>query len=56
VIERQELPKLLSGPLGAGKTIFVADYGSVVVHVFHTSKREVYRLEELWNDAPRLKL
>ena len=34
----------------------VADYGSVVVHVFHTSKREVYRLEELWNDAPRLKL
>jgi ribosome-associated protein len=34
----------------------VADYGSVVVHIFHTSKREVYRLEELWNDAPRLKL
>ena len=34
----------------------VADYGSVVVHIFHTSKREVYRLEEMWNDAPRLKL
>src|SRR5687767_4729429 len=34
----------------------VADYGSVVVHIFHTAKREVYRLEELWNDAPRLKL
>jgi ribosome-associated protein len=34
----------------------VADYGSVVVHVFHTSKREIYRLEEMWNDAPRLKL
>lgn len=34
----------------------VADYGAVIVHVFHTSKRELYRLEEMWNDAPRLKL
>ena len=34
----------------------VADYGSVVVHIFHTSKREVYRLEDMWNDAPRLKI
>jgi ribosome-associated protein len=34
----------------------VADYGSVVMHIFHASKREVYRLEEMWNDAPRLKV
>lgn len=34
----------------------VADFGDVVMHIFHTSKRELYRLEELWNDAPRLKL
>ena len=34
----------------------VADFGSVVVHIFHASKREVYRLEDLWNDAPRLSL
>jgi ribosome-associated protein len=34
----------------------VADFGSVVVHVFHPSKRELYRLEELWNDAPLLAL
>jgi ribosome-associated protein len=34
----------------------VADYGSVVVHIFHKTKREIYRLEDLWNDAPRLKL
>ena len=34
----------------------IADYGDVVVHVFHTAKREVYRLEDMWNDAPRLKL
>ena len=34
----------------------IADYGDVVVHIFHTAKREVYRLEDMWNDAPRLKL
>jgi ribosome-associated protein len=34
----------------------VADYGDVVVHIFHKSKRDVYRIEDLWGDAPRLKL
>ena len=34
----------------------VADFGSVVVHVFHPEKRALYRLEDLWNDAPRLSL
>jgi ribosome-associated protein len=34
----------------------VADYSDVVVHVFHTQKRSVYSLEELWSDAPRLPL
>lgn len=34
----------------------IADYGDVVVHIFHPEKRAVYRLEDLWNDAPRLKL
>jgi ribosome-associated protein len=34
----------------------IADYGDVVVHVFHANKRELYRLEDFWNDAPRLKL
>lgn len=32
------------------------DFGSVVVHVFHEFNREVYRLETLWEDAPRLAL
>ena len=32
----------------------VLDYGDVVVHVFHRDKREVYALEDLWSDAPRL--
>jgi ribosome-associated protein len=34
----------------------VIDYSGVVVHVFHQSKRAFYGLENLWSDAPRLKL
>ena len=30
------------------------DYGDVVVHLFQEEKRELYALEELWSDAPRL--
>ena len=32
----------------------VQDYGDVVVHVFDSSTREYYSLEELWADAPKL--
>ena len=31
----------------------VMDYGDVVVHIFHQSKRDFYSLEDLWSDAPR---
>lgn len=34
----------------------VADYSDVVVHIFHADKRQYYSLEDLWSDAPRLKL
>jgi ribosome-associated protein len=34
----------------------VADYSDVVVHIFHRDKRAYYSLEDLWGDAPRLKL
>src|SRR5690606_28836730 len=27
------------------------DYGSVVVHVFHTEQREFYALERIWDDG-----
>ena len=32
----------------------VLDYLQVVVHIFHTDKREFYSLESLWGDAPRV--
>ena len=34
----------------------VMDFNSVVVHIFHTTKRAFYALEDLWSDAPRLPL
>lgn len=34
----------------------VVDYFSVLVHILHTEKRHFYALEDLWSDAPRLKL
>lgn len=32
------------------------DYGDLVVHVFQPESRELYRLEQLWNDAPIIDL
>lgn len=29
----------------------LADFGSVVVHIFSNAQRDYYRLEELWDDA-----
>ena len=29
----------------------LADYGSVVIHLFAVEEREFYRLEDLWKDA-----
>lgn len=30
------------------------DYGDVVVHIFYRTERELYRLERLWHDIPRV--
>ncbi|HPB44957.1 MAG: ribosome silencing factor [Microthrixaceae bacterium] len=32
----------------------LADYGDIVVHVFHTDERDFYRLERLFGDAARV--
>lgn len=34
----------------------VLDYSDVVVHIFHPTEREHYRLEELWHDVPRVNI
>ncbi len=34
----------------------VIDYVDVVVHIFHEEMRDLYRLEDLWSDAPRVPL
>jgi ribosome-associated protein len=35
-------------------TWIVADYLDVVLHVFTPETRAFYRLEDLWNDVPKL--
>ena len=32
----------------------VLDFIDVIVHAFHRDKRDVYALEDLWSDAPRI--
>ena len=34
----------------------VIDYVDVIIHIFHQDKRDVYSLEDLWSDAPRVEL
>lgn len=34
----------------------VLDYIDVIVHVFHSEIRDLYSLEDLWADAPRVPL
>jgi ribosome-associated protein len=50
--EHKLLPRSVSGLPDA--TWIVADYLDVVLHVFTPETREYYRLEDLWNDVPRL--
>ncbi len=34
----------------------VMDYGDVMLHVFHEGRRGVYALEDLWSDAPQVRI
>jgi ribosome-associated protein len=46
------LPRSVGGVREA--TWIVADYNDVVLHVFTPETRAFYRLEDLWNDVPKL--
>lgn len=35
-----------------GKWVLL-DYDSVVIHIFHDTLRQIYKIEELWEDAPK---
>ncbi len=50
--EREEKPHSAQGM--AESQWMLLDYGDVVAHVFLAEKRELYALEDLWSDAPRL--
>ena len=50
--EREEKPHSSQGM--AESQWMLLDYGDVVAHVFLQEKRELYALEDLWSDAPRL--
>jgi ribosome-associated protein len=50
--EHEILPRSTSG--GPDATWIVADYLDVVLHVFTPETRTYYRLEDLWNDVPKL--
>ncbi len=39
-----------------GSQWVIIDYGSVIVHIFHTEKRDLYALETLWGDARRIEI
>ena len=50
--EAKLLPRAVDG---AGEAEWIiADYLDVVLHIFTPETREYYRLEDLWNDVPKL--
>ena len=52
--ERSEVPLSVSGQEN-GEWI-VMDYGSYVIHILNEEPRNYYKLDELWDKAPEIKL
>jgi ribosome-associated protein len=44
-----QLPHHNEGTIDSGWLLL--DYGDVIVHIFSTTEREFYRLDEFWQDA-----
>lgn len=55
VLKRDGLPAIGIEGEAEGKWVLI-DFVDVVVHVFTPEERDFYRLEKLWNQAPRLEL
>ena len=57
---QQELKGSGHDPLGIegerGAKWVLLDYGDVVIHVFYHPNRELYDLEGIWSEAPRVEL
>ncbi len=49
VLEKQDVYTAGVDGLREGRWI-VMDYGKVIVHIFHTSLRDLYQFEKLWGD------
>jgi ribosome-associated protein len=50
--DHELLPRAVAGEREG--TWIIADYYDSVLHVFTEETREFYRLEDLWNDVPKL--
>ncbi len=37
-----------------GSNWYILDYADVIIHVFHKTERDTYRLEQLWADAEQI--
>lgn len=50
--EHKVTPRRVEGVADAGWILM--DYGDVIVHLFTTDRRDFYRLDDLWAEAPTL--
>jgi ribosome-associated protein len=55
VMEKSGLELISSEGYSDGRWVLM-DFGDIVVHVFLDALREYYDLENLWTDAPRVKI
>ena len=56
VMKKRGQPRLGSEGQEAESVWLLHDYGDAVLHVFSPEGRELYDLERLWADAPRVEL
>lgn len=56
VMKKRGQPRLGSEGQEAESVWLLHDYGDAVLHVFAPEGRELYDLERLWADAPRIEL